>query len=188
MSDSASTNKQEYPKASGMKNAGVGPSTCRLLTLPSRSNAIGKPSNFWSTFVKFADFMVYGGLMAYFAGLLLLISFARYIFSPQFFQATGAWMRASFVFLFHSPYWIQSFDETFSSFKNMGLWEYCFDNFRYPYYQFDKLFSGCNWIFSQELYVIREWLLPGIENRSYKYLGKLIATEIFNLLITWNHF
>jgi hypothetical protein len=70
-------------------------------------------------------------------------------------------MRASFVFLFHSPYWIQSFDETFSSFKNMGLWEYCFDNFRYPYYQFDKLFDGCNWIFSQELYVIREWLLPG---------------------------
>ncbi|CAB3365455.1 Hypothetical predicted protein [Cloeon dipterum] len=98
MSDNASSNKQEYPKAS--------------------------------------DFMVYGGLLAYFAGLLLLISFA-------------------------SPYWLQSFEETFSSFKNMGLWEYCFDQFRFPNYQFDHLFDGCNWIFSHELYLIREWLVPG---------------------------
>jgi hypothetical protein len=43
----------------------------------------------------------------------------------------------------------------------MGLWEYCFENFRYPYYQFDKLFNGCHHIFSQEYYVIIEWLLPG---------------------------
>lgn len=42
----------------------------------------------------------------------------------------------------------------------MGLWEYCFDQFRYPYYQFDKKFNGCHHIFSQEYYVIREWLLP----------------------------
>ncbi|XP_059478911.1 uncharacterized protein LOC132204496 [Neocloeon triangulifer] len=98
MSDNASSNKQEYPKAS--------------------------------------DSMVYGGLLAYFAGLLLLIAFA-------------------------SPYWLESFDETFSSFKNMGLWEYCFDQFRFPNYQFDHLFDGCNWIFSQELYLIREWLVPG---------------------------
>lgn len=61
----------------------------------------------------------------------------------------------------YSPYWIQSYQETFSDFKHMGLWEYCFDQFRYPYYQFDKLFDGCHYIFSQEYYVIREWLLPG---------------------------
>lgn len=42
----------------------------------------------------------------------------------------------------------------------MGLWEYCFDQFRFPYYQFDKPFDGCHHIFSQEYYVIREWLLP----------------------------
>jgi hypothetical protein len=42
----------------------------------------------------------------------------------------------------------------------MGLWEYCFDNFRYPYYQFDHLFDGCHHVFSREFYVIREWLLP----------------------------
>lgn len=42
----------------------------------------------------------------------------------------------------------------------MGLWEYCFEQFRYPYYQFDKEFDGCHHIFSEEYYVIREWLLP----------------------------
>lgn len=59
-----------------------------------------------------------------------------------------------------SPYWIESYQETFSTFKHMGLWEYCFEQFRYPYYQFDKLFDGCHHIFSQEYFVIREWLLP----------------------------
>lgn len=56
---------------------------------------------------------------------------------------------------------IESYQETFSSFKHMGLWEYCFEQFRYPYYQFDKQFDGCHHIFSEEYYVIREWLLPG---------------------------
>lgn len=42
----------------------------------------------------------------------------------------------------------------------MGLWEYCFDQFRYPYFQYDKLFDGCHHVFSHEYYVIREWLLP----------------------------
>lgn len=42
----------------------------------------------------------------------------------------------------------------------MGLWEYCFDQFRYPYFQYDKLFHGCHHVFSHEYYVIREWLLP----------------------------
>lgn len=43
----------------------------------------------------------------------------------------------------------------------MGLWEYCFKDFRYPYYQFTTTFDGCHHIFSREYYVIREWLLPG---------------------------
>lgn len=62
---------------------------------------------------------------------------------------------------FCSPYWIESYEESNSSFKNMGLWEYCFKDFRYPYYQFPKTFSGCHNIFSHEYYVIREWLVPG---------------------------
>lgn len=62
---------------------------------------------------------------------------------------------------FCAPYWISSYEESFSNFKNMGLWEYCFKEFRYPYYQFTTTFDGCHHIFSREYYVIREWLLPG---------------------------
>lgn len=88
---------------------------------------------------------------------------------------------------FCSPYWIESYEESFSNFKNMGLWEYCFKDFSYPYYQFPRTFNGCHNIFShvsiclyswpakswykkrwlrrlldlQEYYVIREWLVPG---------------------------
>ena len=60
-----------------------------------------------------------------------------------------------------SPYWLVSWEDTYSPFKNMGLWEFCFSRFRYPNYQFDKLFDGCHYIFSQEYYVIWEWILPG---------------------------
>jgi len=62
---------------------------------------------------------------------------------------------------FASPYWLVSWQDTYSPFQNMGLWEFCFHRFRYPNYQFDKLFDGCHYIFSREYYVIWEWLLPG---------------------------
>uniref|UniRef100_A0A069DR14 Putative conserved plasma membrane protein n=1 Tax=Panstrongylus megistus TaxID=65343 RepID=A0A069DR14_9HEMI len=83
-----------------------------------------------------SDSMVFGGILVYIAGMFLLIAFA-------------------------SPYWVESYDETFSEFKHMGLWEYCFERFRFPYHQFDKIFSGCHYIYSFEFHIIREWLLPG---------------------------
>lgn len=85
---------------------------------------------------KASNATLLGAILTYVSGIFLLLSFA-------------------------GPYWIESYPEMFSSFKHMGLWEYCFDRFRYPGYQFDHLFHGCHYIFSQEYYVIREWLLPG---------------------------
>ncbi|CAG9107838.1 hypothetical protein JYU34_011391 [Plutella xylostella] len=85
---------------------------------------------------KASNATLIGAAITYVSGLFLLLSFA-------------------------GPYWIESYPEMFSSFKHMGLWEYCFDRFRFPSYQFDKLFHGCHSVFSQEYYVIREWLLPG---------------------------
>lgn len=70
-----------------------------------------------------ADALVLGSLLAYVAGVLLMMAFC-------------------------SPYWVESYDESFSDFKNMGLWEYCFEDFAYPYYQFPKKFNGCHNIFS----------------------------------------
>lgn len=85
---------------------------------------------------SFAGALVLGSILSYIGGVFLLMAFC-------------------------APYWISSYDESFSSFKNMGLWEYCFKDFRYPYYQFTTTFDGCHHIFSREYYVIREWLLPG---------------------------
>ncbi|CAK1599844.1 unnamed protein product [Parnassius mnemosyne] len=85
---------------------------------------------------KASNATLIGASITYAAGLFLLLSFA-------------------------GPYWIESYSEMFSPFKHMGLWEYCFDRFRFPSFQYDKLFHGCHYIFSEEYYVIREWLLPG---------------------------
>uniref|UniRef100_T1JEE8 Uncharacterized protein n=1 Tax=Strigamia maritima TaxID=126957 RepID=T1JEE8_STRMM len=79
---------------------------------------------------------IFGCVLSFISALFILISFA-------------------------SPYWLESFAETFQPFVRMGLWEFCFDNFRYPKYQFDRKFDGCNYVFSEEFLVIREWLQPG---------------------------
>ena len=62
---------------------------------------------------------------------------------------------------FASPYWLVSWDDTLSPFKNMGLWEFCFYRFRHPDYQFDHLFHGCHALYGEEYRLIREKLLPG---------------------------
>ena len=62
---------------------------------------------------------------------------------------------------FASPYWLQSWGGTESPFENMGLWEFCFHNFRHPDYQYDTLFDGCHWVWGNEYRYIREKLLPG---------------------------
>jgi len=67
---------------------------------------------------------------------------------------------ALFMGSFASPYWLVSYEYTYSEFKNNGLWEFCFDGYRYPKYQFDHKFVGCNYIFSTEYRIIWEWILP----------------------------
>jgi hypothetical protein len=77
----------------------------------------------------------------------------------------------------------------------MGLWTYCFDHFRHPHYQFDKLFDGCNSVFNEDTYVIREWLLPGKKNFMFTFIfpenvliiivlfkGWLLSLELFMTL------
>ncbi|XP_022913653.1 uncharacterized protein [Onthophagus taurus] len=84
---------------------------------------------------KASKHLVNGSILTYIGGMFLIISFC-------------------------SPYWVQSFEYTNSEFKHMGLWEYCFENFRYPYDQFNKVFTGCYHVFSEEYFLIREWILP----------------------------
>jgi len=61
---------------------------------------------------------------------------------------------------FCSPYWLESWENTASPFLNMGLWEVCFYHFRYPKFQFDKMFTGCHAIWGNEFRLIRYWLQP----------------------------
>ncbi|XP_040582272.1 uncharacterized protein pck [Lepeophtheirus salmonis] len=86
--------------------------------------------------VKTSDALFYGSICSFISGLFLLMSFS-------------------------SPYWLASWEETQSPFKNMGLWEMCFYRFRHPDYQFDYAFSGCHPIYGTEYRLIREKLLPG---------------------------
>ena len=83
-----------------------------------------------------SDVLFYGSIISFISGILLLMSFA-------------------------SPYWLQSWGGTESPFENMGLWEFCFHNFRHPDYQYDTLFDGCHWVWGNEYRYIREKLLPG---------------------------
>merc|ERR1712141_735080 len=85
---------------------------------------------------KTSDALFYGSIASFVAGVLLLMSFA-------------------------SPYWLASWEDTQSPFKNMGLWEFCFYKFRHPDYQFDHLFHGCHALYGDEYRLIREKLFPG---------------------------
>lgn len=81
-------------------------------------------------------YLLIGGIFAFLASLILFISFC-------------------------SPYWLESYPETYSEFVRMGLWNFCFKNYRHPSYQYDELFDGCHWVFSYKYQNIRDWMQPG---------------------------
>lgn len=69
----------------------------------------------------------------------------------------------SYVFLiisFASPYWLSSYKFTDSSFKRLGLWDSCFQDYRHPSYQYDMKLTGCHWIYSSVYTNVRDWLQP----------------------------
>lgn len=61
---------------------------------------------------------------------------------------------------FASPYWMTSYKFTYSAFKKLGLWDFCFDEYRHPSYQYDTRFNGCHWIYNPVYTNIRDWLQP----------------------------
>lgn len=60
-----------------------------------------------------------------------------------------------------SPYWLVSWEDTRSPFKNLGLWTACFHLFRHPKVQFDRLFHGCYPVWGNDLKIIAYWMVPG---------------------------
>jgi len=43
-------------------------------------------------------------------------------------------------------------------FDRVGLWEICFNNYRHRFDYYGKVYTGCWWLFSPEIYMLRSWL------------------------------
>lgn len=103
----------------------------------------------WSTHPSNQTFSFQLQFPINFPNCLLMVNFFLYFLGALVTGALFSYVGGVFLLLaFASPYWIESFDDTFSSFRNMGLWEYCFKDFMYPYYQFPRTFNGCHNVFS----------------------------------------
>ena len=69
---------------------------------------------------------------------------------------------ATLCIAFSSPYWMQTYPNSFNTFRNIGLWEICMDNYMHYKDDSQEIYSGCWWVFSRDKKYskLREWLLP----------------------------
>jgi hypothetical protein len=69
---------------------------------------------------------------------------------------------ATLCIAFSSPYWMQTYPNSFNTFRNIGLWEICMDNYMHYKDDSQEIYSGCWWMFSRDkkYWKLREWLLP----------------------------
>ena len=63
---------------------------------------------------------------------------------------------------FSSPYWLQTYPNSFNSFKNIGLWEVCMEGYMHYKDDSQEVYSECWWVFNNKpkYKKLREWLLP----------------------------
>ena len=74
----------------------------------------------------------------------------------------GIFALAALSIAFCSPYWMQTWPNSFNHFRNIGLWEVCMDNYMHYKDDSQEIYSGCWWLFSNEkkYWKLREWILP----------------------------
>jgi hypothetical protein len=77
---------------------------------------------------------------------------------------------------FTAPYWIQSNSEI--GFKNIGIWEICFENYKNAQVTNKKWFQGCKYILSPEILRSRTFFLPN-------WLNIVQILSIFSFLLTF---
>jgi len=87
-------------------------------------------------FYHYTKYLEWGSMLSFVGCVLLLVSFS-------------------------SPYWLASWQDSMSPFLNLGLWTVCFNKFRHPHVQFDKLYDGCYSMWGDELRMISYWISPG---------------------------
>lgn len=62
---------------------------------------------------------------------------------------------------FVTPYWLESERHPDQKFRRLGLWEVCFENFQDPYHRYDRIVTGCKFLFDEDYSFISEFLRPG---------------------------
>ena len=80
-----------------------------------------------------------------------------------------------FLIAFASPYWLQTYHSVPFDFKNMGLWEICFNNYVFREDSFVTEYDGCYWSFAIELEFRRDVFNPG-KPRPSSFLFIIIIT------------
>lgn len=76
--------------------------------------------------------------------------------------ATGLIFGAALLlaFAFITPYWLQSETIKDQRFRQLGLWEACFDRLHDHHYRYDRVVSGCKWIFDEDFSFLIDFLEP----------------------------
>ena len=70
------------------------------------------------------------------------------------------WSGLCTLVAFAGPYWSQSYPSTGNEFKNIGLWEACFNRYRHWKDDNQKPYTGCFWFWSPDMIRFRDWLMP----------------------------
>jgi len=84
------------------------------------------------------------------------------VIRPSTYAAIFAYISFIIVIIsFSTPYWLAS-DGTQADarFRNLGLWEACFNRFTDTNFRFDLEYRGCKWIFNENYQFLSEFLRP----------------------------
>lgn len=61
---------------------------------------------------------------------------------------------------FATSYWLESEQIPNQRFKRLGLWEACFFNLQDIHFRYDRVVTGCKWIFDEDFTFLMNFLEP----------------------------
>lgn len=61
---------------------------------------------------------------------------------------------------FVTPFWLESKTIPNQRFQRLGLWEACFARLHDHHYRYDRVISGCKWIFDEDYAFLIDFLEP----------------------------
>lgn len=61
---------------------------------------------------------------------------------------------------FVTPLWLESETIADQRFRRLGLWEACFDKIHDHHYRYDRVVTGCRWIFDEDFAFLIDFLEP----------------------------